>query len=114
MSNVSPVAAYDPGTRDFVRATQIDVARGAAGAGQTVAIGGSSTQSTAMPAGTRAVRLVATVDCWVEIGANPTAAANTSFFLPATTVEYLAATVTDKVAVLQSASSGSLYVRPTN
>lgn len=88
--------------------------RARAGNGQTVAVGASSTQSAVLPDGTYAVRCVSTVDCWIEIGSNPTAAATTSFFLPASVVEYFAATVSDRVAVIQATSSGSLYLRPVN
>ena len=88
------------------------VVRRATGPGQAVAIGASSAATNVMPAKTRAVRLVATVDCWVEIGA--TAAATTSTFLPAGSPEYFEAIPGDVVAVIQASGAGSLYVRPVN
>jgi hypothetical protein len=86
--------------------------RRATGPGQTVAIGASSAATTAMPSKTRAVRLVATVNCWVEIGA--TAAATTSTFLPANSPEYFEVLPGELVAVVQASGAGSLYVRPVN
>jgi hypothetical protein len=84
------------------------------GAGQTVAVGAASAQSATFPDLTQAVRCVSTVDCWIEIGANPTAVATTSFYLPAGSVEYFSASYTDKIAVIQASGTGSLYVRAVN
>ncbi len=89
----------------------VDVTRESVAAGQTLAIGGSSVQSTPFAAGTRGVRCVATVDCWLEINANPTAVATTSFYLPAGAAEYFSALPGDEGAVIQASGTGSLYVR---
>lgn len=89
------------------------------GTGQSVAIGGASTQSTNVVsngAGQDAglvgmVWLVSDVDCWVEIGPNPTAVVNTSTKLPAATPVYWACGNNDKVAVLQDSAAGTLKMR---
>jgi len=82
------------------------------GATQAVAIGSGSVQSTATGINTTFVRVVATVDCHVELGSNPTASQTTSLFLPAGVVEYLPITIGWKVATIQKASgsTGSLFV----
>lgn len=82
----------------------------APGASQPVAIGAGSTQSTAFGTTTGVVRLVATVDCFVTIGANPNAVAGSSMYLPAGVPEFIAVSGGDKVAVVQSTSAGTLYV----
>lgn len=82
---------------------------GRLGASQNVTIGASSSQSTALVTpGLFAVRLVATADCRVAIGANPTATA-TSTLLVAGVPEYFSAEVGEKVAVRGSAG-GTLNV----
>lgn len=95
---------------------QQDVVRGFTAAGEAVSVSGSSAQSAVFPATgpTKGVRLVSTTNCFVEIGANPTAAANTSTYLPAGVVEYFACAAGHRVAVIQASASGTLYVRPTN
>jgi len=108
------VFSHDPGSARSVPVTQLDVTRAAVGNGIKVTVGAASAASAAMPATTRAVRVVATVDCWVNISADPTAAADTSFYLPAGAVEYFAAVPGDKVAALQASSGGFLYLRPVN
>lgn len=94
---------------------QTDVVRQFVAAGQSVSVGATSAQaSSAFPENTRAVRVVCTVDCFVEFGSNPTAAANTSTFLPAGTVEYFAVYGAQKVALIRLSGDGTAYVRPTN
>ncbi|HZT29502.1 MAG TPA: hypothetical protein VFA33_06445 [Bryobacteraceae bacterium] len=80
------------------------------GTTQTLAIG-SSSAATAAPIGADVVRLVATVDCYVAIGSSPTATAS-SMFLPAKMAEYFVLAQTDKIAVLQVSSGGTLYITP--
>ena len=105
---------YNRETNGFTAVSQLDNCRAAAGPGETVAIGASVTRSvTPFPTGTTAVRLRATVDCWVEIGpGTPSAVASTSFFLGANEPEYFAANPGDVVAVLQASAAGFLYERP--
>lgn len=88
------------------------------GTGQAVSVGVGSTPSTSIlgDAGPnidlKGVRIVATVDCWYEIGEAPVAAATTSTFLPAYQVEYKQAKATDKVAFIRHSGDGSAYIRP--
>ena len=56
---------------------------------QTVAIGGSSVQSSAFNAATYLIRVIADAACSIEIGANPTATA-TKMRLAANVPEYFA------------------------
>lgn len=101
---------------------------------QTVAIGAGSVSSTAFTQGvigsygdasyppsgnvtpmtpptTQHVRLVATVDCFVLIGASPlTVTAANGMFLPAASPEYFWVNPGDIVAVIQSTTAGSLYI----
>ncbi len=77
---------------------------------QTVAIGASSAAtSTAVSSGTQIVRLIATVDCHVVIGNSPTATTSDTY-LAADREEYFTCASGENVAVIQSASSGTLYV----
>jgi hypothetical protein len=102
---------WQPVQADTAGAMKVNVVRTAVGAGQAVAIGGSSTQSSAFDTAARAVRVYVSADAWVEIGANPTAVVNTSFFMPAGRVEYFQCAGSDKVAVLQGTGAGTAYVR---
>ncbi len=79
------------------------------GATQRLAIGAASAASSEIP-GT-IVRLVATVDCYVAIGANPVADTN-SMFLPANFPEYFACAALDRVAALRVAADGALFITP--
>jgi hypothetical protein len=73
------------------------------GATQTVAVGASSAASNAINAQTTEIRVIATVDAYVEISSAPTASSS-SFILPAFTVEYFRVAGSDKVAVLRVGS----------
>ena len=73
------------------------------GATQTVAVGSSSAASNAVNAQTTAIRIVSTVDAYVEVSAAPTATSS-SFILPAFTVEYLRCAGSTKVAMLRVGS----------
>jgi hypothetical protein len=73
------------------------------GATQTVAVGASSAASNAVNDNTREIRVIATVDAYVEISSAPTASSS-SFILPAFTVEYFRVAGSDKVAVLRVGS----------
>ena len=83
------------------------------GTGQVVAYG-ASTPSAALTKTTGAVRLVASTDCFIEIGSGagttPTAVNSTSTFLPAGRPEYFEVTRGCKVAAVQSAAPGNLYL----
>lgn len=103
-------------TGQWVAVEQLDNCRRQAGAGEVITIGATSAASvTPFPSGTTAVRLVSTVDCWIEIGTGtPSAAANSSFFLPANSPEYFIAAPNERVAVIQASASGFLYERPVS
>lgn len=82
---------------------------GRLGISQNITITGSSQQSSTLATPNLfAVRLVATADCRVAIGANPTAT-STSTLLVAGVPEYFSALVGEKVAVLGSAG-GTLNI----
>jgi len=78
------------------------------GVSQSVAISGSSAQSGALGANTVAAMLCATVACFVAVGASPTAALNTSLFLPANVPVFVGVQGGFKVAVI--GTSGTLYI----
>lgn len=82
------------------------------GVSQLVAAAVASGQSAALGVGTSLVRLFSTVDCFILVGANPTALVDgTSMFLPGGIVEYFGVTGGQKIAVIAAgASTGSLYV----
>lgn len=69
----------------------------------------ASTQSVAFNAQTTVVRVVATTNCHIRFGANPTATTS-NVYLPAGVVEYFRVTPGDKVAAIKNATAGSLYV----
>ncbi len=80
-------------------------------ASQKVAIGAASVQSTAFDGQVNAVYLVATVACFVEVAASPTAVADTSMYLPADTPVVIdVARIGNKIAVIRLSSDGSLYI----
>ena len=58
-------------------------------ASENVTITGTSAQSSALNSSTVLVRLVADASCYVQVGANPTAAAGDTY-LPSGVVEYFA------------------------
>ena len=71
---------------------------------QTVAAGSTSAASSAFGSETREVRIVTTVDAYVEFGSSPTASSS-SLILPAFTVEYFRGAPASKVAVLRVGST---------
>jgi len=79
------------------------------GSSQEVAIGATSTQSSAVGPNTSIVRLVSDADCYVAIGSNPTAAAG-GCLLSAGLTEYFACDGGDKVAVIQKSAAGTLNI----
>jgi hypothetical protein len=63
------------------------------------------------PTGGGIIRLLATTDCHVALGTNPTAD-GTCLFLPGNMPEYFACATTDQVAVIQDSAAGNLYITP--
>lgn len=82
------------------------------GSSQKVNFTGTSAQSTALGANTSLVMLHATEDCWVAMGADPTAAATGvgSMFLPANQSYHAGVTPGLEIAVVQDSAGGSLYI----
>lgn len=83
------------------------------GTTQNVSTSGTSAQSSAVGASTQYAALCCTEDCWIAIGANPTAAAdasNNSFFLPAKLWLPVQITPGHKVAVIQDSTGGTLNI----
>lgn len=80
------------------------------GVSQSLAIGASSAQSTAVASATAVVQLIATVACFVKSGSSPTAVANTSTYLPANVPIMLGVNGGDKIAVIQASGAGVLYI----
>jgi hypothetical protein len=74
---------------------------------ETVSIGAGSLSSGTISS--KVIRLVATSDCHVAFGLSPTATGS-SMFLPGGVVEYFAVADNEKVAVIQNASAGTLFV----
>jgi hypothetical protein len=79
------------------------------GVTQKITVGSQSGQSAAFAS--TVVRVVASVDCHVEFGSNPTASTS-SMLLPANTPEYFACRPTDKLAVAGDGTDGALYLTP--
>ena len=71
---------------------------------QTVAAGSTSAASSAFGSETREVRIVTTVDAYVEFGSSPTASSS-SLIVPAFTVEYFRVAPASKVAVIRVGST---------
>lgn len=79
------------------------------GATQSIVTSGTSQQLTAWALATTIVRVICSADCFIAVGANPTAS-SASIFLPSGTVEYFGVIGGQKLAVIQSTASGTLYV----
>jgi hypothetical protein len=76
---------------------------------QSVAVSGTSAQSTAVSAATGYVRLFATTLCHIRIGSNPTATTS-NMPLGANVPEYFVVPSGMKVAAIQNSASGTLYI----
>ena len=81
------------------------------GTSQVLAITGTQALSAVFASETTIIRVVATKDCFLEIGGTPVADA-TKCFLPAGIIEYFGAREGDKLAVIKAGSgaSGTLYL----
>ncbi len=77
-----------------------------------VAYTGTAGTTSAVDSQANVVRVVATTDCFIEIGTNPTAVANTGMYLPALTPEYFACPEGAKVSAIQVSAGGTIYVTP--
>jgi hypothetical protein len=79
------------------------------GSTQSVAVSGTSAQSTAISANAGYVRFVATTLCHIRIGSNPTATPSNMPLVPYIP-EYFVVPSGSKVAVIQNAAAGTLYI----
>ena len=77
-----------------------------------VAYTGTAGTTSAISANAVAVRVISTTDCFIEIGTNPTAVADTGLYLAAYTAEYFSCPPSAKVSAIQVASGGTIYVTP--
>ena len=71
---------------------------------QTLAVGATSAASSAFGSETREIRIVTTVDAYVEFASSPTAASS-SLIIPAFTVDYFRVVPSSKVAMLRVGST---------
>lgn len=81
------------------------------GVSQKLAYTGTTAQSAAVGANTQLLRLVATSNCHVLVGSNPTAVADgTCLYLPLGIPQYVGCTPGDKVAAIQDSAGGNLFI----
>jgi hypothetical protein len=81
------------------------------GVTQKIDLSATSAQSAPVGTSTTAIRLYATADCFIAIGADPAAAADgTSLPLKAGAAEYFAIGRGQKVAGIVASGTGELYV----
>lgn len=83
------------------------------GTNQSVAISAVSAATTnALELNTIVIRVVSTTNCFITIATGTPTATTASTFLPAYTPEYFRVDAADtkKVAVIQQAASGTLYI----
>ena len=73
------------------------------------AIGAASAATAVL--GARLVRLLATADCHVVFGSDPTATTD-DMLLKADQPEYFVCDETDKIAVIRDSADGQLYITP--
>ena len=94
--------------------TQDTVGTPQRGKSQAVSYTGTSAQSAAIT-NADTICVQSTTDCFIEMGLNPTATVNTSHFIGAyqpTYVNFTPAEPGFKVAVVQLANAGTLYITP--
>lgn len=79
---------------------------------QSLAFNSSSAQATnAFQKTTTLIRIFATADCFIKMGANPTALIDgTSYFVPGGIVDFIGVNPGDKIAAIQSTANGTLYI----
>ena len=81
--------------------------------GQNLAVASASaTTSAAFPTGTTAIRVVSTVDVYIEIALAASASAGTAGFLPAGVIEYLSAGPSGTLSAITTGAAGTLNIKP--
>lgn len=85
---------------------------GMLGTTQVMTVSATSVQSTAVGAGVTMLRLAngGNSHCHFAIGASPTASLTTSPMLPASSIEYVACSPGDKVAVIRGATATDVSI----
>lgn len=78
----------------------------------TVAYTGTAGTTAAVTPDALCVRITSTTDCFIEIGLNPTAVANTGMYMVAYQPEYFEIPMNGKVSAIQVSTGGSIYVTP--
>ena len=79
------------------------------GTSQTVAYTGTAAQSSAFQLTTTLIRVIASTDCYLRFGSNPTATTSDMLLL-ANIPEYFGVTPGEKVSAIRSTASGTLYI----
>ncbi len=82
------------------------------GASVKVAYTGTAGTTAALPSNTEVVRVIATTDCFIEIGTSPTAVADTGMYIAALVPEYFSCPPSGKVSAIQVTTGGAIYVTP--
>ena len=77
---------------------------------QNVSIAATSAKSAAFGGITQTIRIVADVDCFYLIGADPTASSSNGSELPAGVVEIVGVKPGQKIAVIRKATDGNLNI----
>ena len=80
-----------------------------AGASQTLNIASASTATTSFASTTRVVRVFPTEDCFAAFGTAPDAT-TTGMFLPGGVIQFFGVVPAEKMAIKQSATTGSCYI----
>jgi len=84
-----------------------------AGESKTVAYTGTAGTTAALTSEATSLRIMSTTDCFIEVGTNPTAVANTGMYLPAFVPEYVHVKEgAMKVSAIRVSADGNLYVTP--
>ena len=71
-----------------------------------------STASSTMPTGTSFARLLATTDCYIEVGGATAAASGTGAYLPAFRSEYFSVQESTTIRAIAVSGSGLLNIKP--
>ena len=82
------------------------------GSGQTLVFSGTSAQATnAVGDQTKWIKIASAQDCYIELGANPTAVAGTSMFMAGDKADrYFLISPGHKIAAIQVSTGGTLYI----
>lgn len=82
------------------------------GISQVLTVNSGSVTAASFSSGVSIIRLFSTVDAWISFGSAPVAIAENanSMFLPGGIVEYFEIKSGETLAVIQSVSSGKLYI----